>query len=325
MIVNGDMIAEFSQKLNIHKEIGEPDEIWHNRVIYSVIGGHLLASLFDIDDDSRFMELGSENTVSMQHVTKRSEALKKAFSYTDVDSDYFREIYIKTGFMLHKNNRLTFPKRTISSDGEICYIRGMAPWNNVSFSGLGLYTKKYLPSEITLEQMFLIETQNIHNWFVSFQKSLKWEFADKIPSDYEFLNITGNVGQGYWQTKLPNCELVLARKKQIGITEYIMLQNTDLVYKCSLKSWQVDNEEYRRIAIALRILNGVAPRVSVVIKSFTVELTIDYLLPTAEQNFFELFGWPIYSNSRWKRVIAIELYPTFKRIFINLGFKICEV
>jgi predicted transposase YbfD/YdcC len=323
-MVNATFIKEVSEQLNIKKEIYETDAQWHSRLSYSLVSGHMLAALYNFDDDSQTYDSDADKTVSMQHVLKRGEGLNIAIG-VEHNCDYIRGLLIKTGYILHKSNRLTYPLKTIANDGSISFVRGTAPWANVYFSGVGLYKPNCESSDMSIEKMFGVMEYDVDEWYASFEKRLKWNVVSEIPQNVEFLNINDNAKKGYWQTREPKNGTTLCRTKDSGEKEYSIIRITDIIEKSILPSWQTEDGEYCRIAIALRRASNNAPIATTTSKTHTVEIGIDYLLPTAEQNFFELFSWANEENSRWQRTVAIEIYPTLKRMLERLGYKISEV
>jgi len=323
MITNSVFMNEVSTKLNIPREVDENDEQWYKRVAYSLVGGHMLAALYDFDDDFQSAVHDDEKTVSMQHVLKRGENLSATLCMDDFDCAHLRELFTQTGYMLHKSNCFTYPPKTFAGDGDIAFLRGVAPWNKVFISGIGLYTINSGHSTISTEKMFRIEEQDINEWFSNFERRLNWQQTDNFPQDVEFLNINDNAKN--WQAKPPKRGMTLYRTKGNGEKNYVICRFSDVIEKSPLSNWQTENGEYRRIVIALRIANDNAPTATMLLKMYTAEIVIDYLLPFAEQNFFELYSWPIIGNSRWRRTISIKLYPAFKRVFERMGYKVSEV
>lgn len=325
MITNAAFMADMSEKLCIPREVDETEQQWHNRIAFSLVGGHMLSALYDFDDDVQPSSEGSDNTVSMQHIKKRGEDLVAALDIHEVDCEKLRKLFISTGYMLHKNNRLSYPLRTYANTDNISFLRGFLPWEKFSVSGTGGYMISPEKSIDTIERMFGIEELDINNWFSNFENHIRWQEADHLPQDVEFLNISDSAKNGYWQTRPPKQGITLYRTKGNGEKEYVILRLSKIIEKSVLPYWQIENGEYYRIAIALRIANENAPTVTVCLKSHTAELVTDFLLPSAEQNFFELYSWATIGDSRWRRTIAIKLYPTFKHVFERLGYKVIEV
>ncbi len=325
MITNTSFMVEASEKLYIPQEVDETEQEWHKRIAYSLIGGHMLTSLYDFDDDLQLTENNKDETVSTQHVLKRGEDLAKALGVNDFNCNNLRELLLKTGYMLHKNNRLTYPSKTTADDGCMSFVRGIPPWEKICISGNGLYSFSLSHSGICAEKMFQIEEQEIKEWFENFTKKTKWEEAEYLPQNVDFLNINHEAKNGYWQTKPPKQGITLCRTKGNVEKEYTILRISSIIEKCPLPNWQTENGEYRRITIALRIANGNMPTVTVLLKKYTARIVMDYLLPSSEQSFVELYSWPTTGDSHWRRTVAIALYPTFKRIFNRLGFIIREV
>ena len=325
MIANNAFLNEVSERLNIPREPHEAEEQWYKRLAYSLVGGHMLASLYDFDDDYSSEALEKNKTVSMQHVLKRGEGLTSTLGIDDLDCAYLRELYTQTGYMLHKNNRLVYPPQKTANDGDVSFIRGIVPWDNAFIGGIGLYTENTGIKEISVGKMFGITEQNIDKWFSDFIKRISWQQTNNLPHEAEFLNIDDKATNGYWQTKVPKYGMSLCRSNGIGQKEYSLVRISDKTEKIVLPEWQTENGEYLRIAIALRIEKNNAPIATVILKKHIAEIEIDYLLPKAEQNFFELYSWPNIGNNKWRRIIAIKIYPTFRHMLERLGYEINEV
>jgi hypothetical protein len=324
MIVNVTLFKEISEQLNIPKEPYETDSQWCGRLICSLISGHMLAALYDFDDDFQAYDSNTDNTVSMHHVLKRGEELKTVIDI-EFDCDYIRQLLIQNGYMLHKSNRLTYPPKMIANDNNITFVRGISPWERLFFSGAGMYRPVREPSNVSVEKMFGISEQDIDKWFDNFKKHLKWKNVTELPQNLEFLNTDDSAVKGYWQSKVPKSGTTLCRTKDGGDREYSIIRLTNGIEKSNLPDWQTENGEYHRIAIALRRANNNAPTLTATLKTYTAEVDITYLLPTVEQNFFELYSWAKEENNRWRRIVSIEIYPTLKRILGRLGYKIYEV
>ena len=328
--MNRQLLVKIADDLCIAKEQDEADETWKRRVFYSVTGLQMLSSLYDFDDDMSFGDEVSDNTVSMQHVLHRGKNLAEIFGENSFDADRVRELYIQNGFMLYKNNRLAYPKTTFAEAEGMFLARGLPPWKAKKVSGLGMMTQKASVAAVRVEDMFNIERSSIGDWFDKFINTISWEKVDCLPQDVEWLNISEKPTIGYWLSKPPQRGFSLCRTKSKVVKDYNLLRVSDGVARCPLPTWRVENGEYYRIAIALRVLNNNAPTVMFKKQKHTVTAKFDYLLPPAEQNFIELFSWntsdkPSDLSGRLERVFAIDLHKTITTVFERLGYKTLEV
>lgn len=325
------IINEMSTQLNIRKGTNELESSWHQRVLYSSIGLNMLAATYDYDDDSLFNSEYNKNSISMQHILKRGMQLSEVYNAigelkTEKDIlENIRELYIKTGYMLHRNNRLTYPLTVYAKVEQVYLTRGQLPWTVTGMSGLGTYMKEMNIGTLKdLTDMFHIEKHDIKKWYHAFESGISWCNIDILPNEVEYINITENTTIGYWVTNPPRKGVTVCRDKRNGERVYKLLRIFDTVESYTLPSWRVDNGEYLRIALALRIKADQTPVLTVKRDDKIAVLFFGYLLPPAEQNFVELYSWPTEKKSRWERIVSIQLLPVFIDLFKRMGYDIRE-
>lgn len=336
-ITHSNYVTYLAEKLHISKGTNESDSSWNFRVLYSAIALNMLASLYDYDEDSE-QSFGNEQLVSMQHVRNRGieliesyrdlyrTAMAQLYLPSEELAESIRDIYMQTGYMLHKTNYLTAPTAVCAKYVDIYFLRGTSPWNVEYMSGLGCYS--YSVTDIRIEdvwRMFRIENIEIGVWWKQFLHDCQWRESNELPTGVEYINYTRKNGEPYWLPNTPKSGLSMYRDKSIGEKKYGLLQvEGGQILTCALPAWQVDNKEYLRISLALQ--NSAAKNPTVLIKSASSisYIQFSYLLPPCEQNFLELFSWPSEGMSRWKRTVAMELLPIFKQLFKTLGYNIME-
>ena len=336
-ITHSNYVTYLAEKLHISKGTKESDSSWSFRVLYSSIALNMLASLYDYDEDSE-QSVDNEQLVSMQHV--RSRGIELIESYRDLYrtamtqlylpseelSESIRDIYMQTGYMLHKANYLTAPIAVCSKYEYIYFLRGTSPWNVEYMSGLGCYS--YSETDTRVEdvwRMFRIENIEIGVWWKQFLHDCQWRESNEVPAEVEYINYSRKNGEPYWLSNAPKSGLSMYRDKSIGEKKYGLIQvGKRQILTCALPGWQVDNKEYLRISLALQNASEKNPTILIKSTSSISYIQLGYLLPPYEQNFLELFSWPSEGMSRWKRSIATELLPIFKQLFKNLGFNIVE-
>jgi hypothetical protein len=323
------MIQAISSHLNIARGSCESLENWKRRVLYSNIGLQMLASAYDFNDDSMYDSDVPQNTVSMQHVLKRGRRLEDVFcsdlgSPNGDISEYIQQIYVRTGCLLHKANRLAYPNATVAVADNVCVARGIPPWEVKYMSGLGVLADNKSVN-ISAFDMYHIKKVNVLNWFDELEKNLPWQKTDSLPIHVEYLNIFEEANRGYWGCKPPSEGVTLCRTVGEREKEYRLLRISRAVEQAFLPSWQTEQEEYLRIALALRVRAGNVPHATIQRDGKIVYITISYRLPYAERNFFELYSWPQESLSSWKRIVSDTLLPTFLRMLSYMGFSTQEV
>lgn len=337
--MNRKLLEKATRDLCIDRVPDEADEDWSRRVRYSVIGLQMLASLYDKNDDEVVESDSSDvhddptpdTTVSMRRILRRGERLAEIFGMDNFDVEKVRKLYIRNGFMLHKNHRLAYPVTTFAEAGNMLLARGVPPWKTAKVSGLGMLTQwKTCLASLSVEDMFNIEQSTTSDWFQKFIRTITWK-TESLPTDIEWLNIHESPKHGYWSGKPSTEGFSLCRTRNEMGREYIFWQASKGVLQlCRLPEWRVKNGEYRRIAIALRSLHDNIPTVTIKKQSRTLSIEFDYLLPPTEQRFVELYSWST-SEDPWelpgqlKRIFAIDLYAVVRTIFERLSFKIQEI
>ncbi|WP_347489816.1 hypothetical protein ABDB91_01265 [Desulfoscipio sp. XC116] len=336
-ITHSNYVTYLAQKLHICKGKNESDSSWNFRVLYSAISLNMLASLYDYDEDSG-QSVGNEQMVSMQHV--RTRGIELIESYRDLYrtamtqlnlcseklAESIRDIYMQTGYILHKANYLTAPTAICAKYEDIYFLRGTSPWNVEYMSGLGCYA--YTVTDTSVEdvwRMFRIENTEISVWWKQFLHNCQWRELNELPTEVEYINYSRKSGEQYWLSNAPKSGLSMYRDKSIGEKKYGLIQvAAGQILTSVLPVWQVDNKEYLRISLALQNAAAKNPTVRIKSASSISHIQLSYLLPPCEQNFLELFSWPSEGISRWKRTVVTELLPIFKQLFKNLCFNIME-
>jgi len=345
--MNDEIVQKIAVDLNIKQGLAEPVDKWQARVLYSYFGLNMLAAAYDHDDiaiiDNKKSKADPESdgiqnvSVSIQHILTRGKELANIFEfdYSDAFFKYIQELYVASGYLLHLNNRLTYPScKAGTLDGNIYLTRGQMPWNVHMMSGLGSLSlqthDEIMPS---WEDMFNIMTKPIMEWFTEFEKTICWTDCSNIPSNIEYANITKKSTYGYWQNNLDTHSLILCREKNnFGQQQYWLLDLAKRNAIYGIPDWRVDNLEYLRILLALRIQANNFPVVKVQQMGNIARVVVDILMPPYEQNFFELYSWPniVQSNldgldARLNRIVSWNVWPYFEIMFARLGFKITYV
>ncbi len=322
------MLKEIALELNIPCGDNEDSAHWHSRVLYSLIGLQMLSAIYDYEEDNVSNEASFEQTrtVSMQHVIRRGEKMAAIFAATNINAEKMQKLYIDGGFMLHKNNRLAASPLAIG--GSISLYRGLPPWKATNVSGLGMWDKNNCTTGI--ESAFGVEKRSCLDWFDSLISRIHWNAIATEHTDIEFLNISEPPTYGYWLQRPPTNGVIISRTKNVGERQYYIRRSKDSPYASVLPKHLMSYGEYRRIAIALRVRAGNGPTVKIVKNTNMANILLDYLLPPAEQTFFELYSWSVCENcfdieGRLARTISLELLDIYKSIFARLGFGVQEV
>ena len=326
--MNIQLINEIAKGLGILRESYEDDASWQYRVKYSTLGLQALASLYDKNDDIIVEEI-TDSTVSHQHVTSRMQRLLQIYDISESDALKILELYKKTGYVLSKRNRLTYPKTTIARASDVYLARGVHPSKATKVSGACMMITSCVADEINIGEMFGFSSLDINFWYAKFIKTISnWKQFSEA-EEVEHLNINEPANKGYWRGEPPQSgEITICRS--VDRFHYWMLKATPYgIERASLPDWRTHDGEYYRIAIALRTMYGNPPRMKVKKHQNTVIIEYDYLLPPAEQNFVELCSWRMNKNDneymqRLNRVIAIDLCADIATLFAKMGYTIEE-
>lgn len=335
----------------------ELDDKKRFQIFYSSLGLQMLSSLYDYDEETAPAPATSTNfSVSMSHALNRGKQLVKAYrdlypkvfpikSDTDEDSSLvqkIRAIYLKTGHMLHQQERLCPPRENNACWHEIAFMRGTFPWalHGTKISGLGMYKALSPAKSMTnIWGIFHIEDQPIDEWWRIFFKTLHWENRE-LPEGIEFFQFNRKPAGKYWgntQSRFINLFRSKSFPRSYGLCQHeegatwkVCRISAELlsIPSTSALTQAGDHQttDYMRVAIALMHLQRISYEARIEKGPSISKIHLGQLLPPYEQNLFELYSWPkSTANEMWHRCLRSELLPLFEHILKNLGFDIQEV
>jgi len=327
--VNQTLINEISREFGIIRESFEDDKAWQNRIKYSVLGLQMLSALYDKYDD--FDDTPNNSSVSRQHISSRAKKLAEIFGINQERCEDILQLYIETGFILRKSNRLACPPASTAQVGLSCIARGVHPSFAKLISGFGFLVKSDNSTKSSVDDMFNLVTVDIKQWTEMFMNNLKGEWkSNEDLTDFEFINAQATVWKSYWTDIAPKSGLSLCRSKdEVGRIYKLLSIKKDVVNGLRLPEWTTNNGEYLRLAISLRVTNKNPPKAKAKKYIRTTIFEYDYKLPPAEQNFIELYSWKRDNSQdkyKWpySRIVSNELYQVFITIFHRLGYTIKE-
>lgn len=342
-----ELASNIATQLNIHKDKSESNVEWKARLFYSAAGRWALSSLWDRGDDVN-------EDISVQHIKNKYSELLKAYvslhseltpffanSLNDLADDVY-DIYNISGQIYHRPNRIIPASFTQAEYQNVFFVRGISPGDSCWMSGIGFYKNDKEISEklISINQAFSIPELPLQQWWTKFNNNRGWRNAE-APDGIEYLRTDKKYNYGYWQiipdvTDNPS----MARYGMKGQESYVLYKFDGRHLAVSdLPDWHgrrintsnrngAPSLEYLRIATAILQSKGALPIISVKTNSSIVEIKLGYRLPPAEETFFKLYGWPAIFTSvpqHWNRRLTISVYPAFKSIIENLGYKVMEV
>lgn len=324
--------------------------------LFSIACLQSLFSLFDVTDDQDEEEV---NTVSVQAFKKRTSELfsylliegcapelKIHFTEEDEIEDDFLlspqniyDIYLNTGYFYHKNNKVSAIPVKKASVCDITFIKGAYYSDDLKMSGAGLYISlnnsvERVDNEIeTVIQMFHLSKQSCYESLRSTLKLHSFSSFDLEDNSnkIEYLNLSKRIdykNKVYWLAspgKASDFDITLLRKQLSDVAgyEYYLIRKVkeDQFEAYKLKDFQSIGKEYLYLARGILEREGVLPPISYKNEGNLTNISIGYLLPPSEQNFFELYSWPVSKESAsFNRVMSTNVFMAFKCVLEHKGY-----
>lgn len=328
MNVSQRLIESISEDLHIRKGKDESEADWIARVVYSAIAKNAYCSLWNQQDED----------TSITHFKKRCD--EQLFSYTKIypelknvisDShiakkyvDYIYDLYLKTGFLLHKKNYVTSSKRKAITINNCSLVRSPEPGEDLFMSGLGYYTfGDLMEYQEDMRDVFNLSKLSLSEYLDKLHQRQVFKPLESH-SNIEYLRLEPPFSTGYWKKQKDIDRLSLLRIGQPGTYIYYLYKATDnKILVSQLPEWMVADGNYRMISWCLLNKYRQTTDIEYVISGDLVYVHLDYLLPINEQLFFELFSWPrnITTMSGFNRTMDINIFRIMKTEFENIGFR----
>ena len=330
-----NLLSRISKEFSIYK--GENEEInkWKSRIIYSLLGRMALASLFDTDYGTE-----EEEDSSITHMKRR---INKVFaSYQDMypelktllpmDSTELAEemydIFLNTGVIYHKPNRIVMSSKSDSIVNEIKFTRGYELDSKQKISGLGTY-EQFLGQE-NIDQfinMFQLENIMLSQLWNIYTKKSKWDTVD-INADIEYLRTKPPYNKGYWTNNIDKTgETSILKIKTKGTYLYYLYKYENKLYASELPQWLVENNNKRLLTNACLRKKDVLPPTKYRIDGDLVYIEFQYLPPQSVLYLWKLYSWPLLMNKLpydFKRICDRKVFESIKTVMIQLGYEFIE-
>lgn len=317
------LLERIGNGLLIKQGIQETKENWMFRVLYSIVGLQILASLYDYEE---------EPGVSIQHVRKRAMDLVNTFDIFEkkiISEDVVENIihnFRIGGFILHKKNNFLNPPLSYCQTEKFTICRGLEPWYVKKIFGIlpiiiGKFSENSYKNYI---EMFDLMDSNIIDWFDSFlKKTVNWTNNELNKENYIYLNIYNNYSK--WSDLLPQNRITLYRNKNEPYIEYGLIKTDNTIKTFPLSDVYFSRQNYQKLVISLKNYYNVSPKVVISDLDGLYCLEINSLLPGNEQNFFELATWPSIEILPWKRYCTPDILGILKDLFNRYSYNIVEV
>lgn len=331
MSVSQQLIESISKDLRIKRGIGENNADWIARVIYSAIAKNAYCSLWDQQEDdpsiTHFKKRCDEQLISYIRIYPE---MRMVISSSEIAKDYVDNIYnlyLKMGFLLHKKNHITNSKRRSSLIDGCCLVRSPGPGEDLFMSGLGYYSLfESTGNDEDIREVFNLSKLSLGEYLDKLQSRLVFRPLES-QSDIDFLRLEPPFSRGYWKKQKDENRLSLLRIGQPGNQIYYLYKAiNDEVLVSQLPEWMVIDGNYRMISWGLLDKYRQASSIDYIISGDLVHVHLNYLLPTNEQLFFELFSWPenFTTLSSFNRTMDINVFKIMKVEFEKIGFNFLE-
>ena len=329
MIKYNSLLSHISNEYSIKQGKTEETLSWKARLIYSLLGRMAIASLSDGLE---------EGPVTIVHLKRRIHnvyaayysmypELKKIFpeSSESLEQEIY-DIFLKTGIVYHKPDRILMSSKCNSVCKGIKFTRGYSLDSKQMLSGLGSYLKQN-PDENSLpvSQMFGLEDSSLTERWKYYTSSRDWTLYE--PDNMtQYLKTEPPFSRGYWVDKPDdNGKISLLRTGFIGGQLYYLyrVENKKL-YVSQLPQWQVEDYNYRSIANACLAYNGTLPPVTYRIDGNLTYVSFKYLPPSSDLYLWKLFSWPKkYSElpCDFNRILESSVFEALKETLAMQGYE----
>lgn len=330
------IIKIMSEDMNIRPYVGEPEDAYGYRIIYSALGFWCLTSALSekagINEISKNMQ-----TILLHSLLDRYlnlSPLSKHFfmGYRNADvALHIRNIYEQMGYLVTLENN----KNILNQGGETVRITEKdniflgIPKEIYGINGLGLHTK-IKGNEISLNEYLVRDNLSPEEYLMSCFNICDFEAKDLDSSDLEFFNpfYRGKLSEAWRKNR--NVDMTIARKSPSGPFYRVMEDdNGQLVFAIKDDYDDIDSKtgaEFRRIYISLKeyYLNPMIVYICPIDKEYSY-IRILGQLPNREYYYLLLNAWPRKSfTDRNNFIIRNELTTQVVKVLTNIGFKAKE-
>lgn len=241
------------------------------------------------------------------------------------------DLYVKAGFFYHKNNKVKASIPKTATVGKVSFVRSTVYSPSYKMSGAGIYIISKEPNNLLdvdkVQNMFGLSKVSCKTFYEELLKNSIFkenDYIDKFNLRYLSLKIQNRTK--YWTDKevYPDKGITLVREDKNNSRQFYLAKRQDNKIKfCNLGECFCSGTEYIPLARAILETNKTLPTIKFKIVYQLVFIQLGYLLPPAEQNFFELYSWPI-KNSIFYRIMHIDVFVALKTILEQTGYVFTE-
>jgi|GEM_PF-426908 hypothetical protein len=289
------------------------EDIWKWHMIYSLCGQMALVSLWDAGEDS---DDTTDGCISIRHFKKRISQICHAYSALWLQGKPLLRLeeliytqYRRSGFLYHRDLYVAAAATQCAVCGKIKLHRGIEPEKQFLMSGLGFYQFYENGTEDKpAAELFGLPVQSLSAYLNEMLDGSSWHPQKEWPKGTEFLQLQRTNGGKYWKTAPDKDDCFsLARYGEIRqsyvfyrwdreqeryLASEIPLWRLQDFRADSVESCEAGRLGYRRIASALLLRYDRLPKIHVKIRGNLAEISLGYILPPEEEDFFRLYSWP---------------------------------
>ncbi len=323
------LLSSIGHKYHICKGTKETENEWKVRLIYSICGMMAYASLWDDEEDE---------PVSIVHLKRKVRVMLANYKslYPEISSnltitseeleDEISDLFLSTGMVYHRPNRIAPSMRRDESFGDIVFQRGIALDSISCVSGIGFYVlHERISNSRAVNEMFGLEREPLQAMWMSTLSSAAWKTELSFDQNTEFLRLIPPFSQGYWVNKPDTTGTVsILRTGMKGSQLYFLYRYSNTTIEVSpLPQWQVESYKYRSLACACLLTYGTLPPIEYTEDGSLIHIRMNYLLPPPELAFLKLYSWPEICTSfpcNFRRKLSKEVFISIMNILSNEGY-----
>lgn len=332
------LINSMQNDLNIIQYIGESNESYYSRLIYSAICDWIRYCILDKTNEN-FDEIKSKQYIHIRCEEILLGLLKmfpecKNYFYNEEDTsgnknpiNILRTRMIENGELIDFFEGVSLPKGMISSiSKEYSRLLGISNSNYI-YTGITRIIKYCEQDSIDYECDL---STNHAEYFLLLKESLKWENYDDV-SILEVINPSLKKAPSYcWSNSnfIDDNEVYLSR---IKVSDYMydyfwLKKEENRFYISKINEHYQCFKEYRRFILWQRNQKDNAIHVEYKLLNNCVKVKMYAAIPYSEQKVMNTYGWPVNSiQNNMEYIVAKEIWSDIKDILNQLYFELLEV
>jgi len=330
-----ELLEDIANEYHILKGRQEPERAWKCRVIYSLLGQAGYASLWDNTEETESSIIHFKKRIekTLRGITAIYPTLSAEFSsdLTKVSGEIY-DTMLNAGCFYHTPNHIAIAKQTVAQGTRCQFLRGHGMNEKLWISGVGGYRPKAGSDRAdypSFSDMFDFPTESLSDFWNRLIKDIRWNVVQD-ENRFEAIKIKPPFSPSYWQERLTDKELSLARTRLPGSHLYYLYkvdQGQVMISAEHFPDWMVGYGNYRAISNAcLTARKTLLPTVFKV-DGEIVALQIKYLYPPVLMDFIRLYSWPIHYQDwpqNFRRTMSRLVFEDFREQMEKYGYRFEE-